>query len=74
MLIGRGVNANGAQESVRDPANEVSGFDLRLRCPGGYRCAAQGAALGTELDWIFLDAPLGRRQEARAGVTLRMPL
>ena len=48
MLIGRGVNANGTQESLRDPANEVSGFDLRLRCPGGYRCAAYTQLMGED--------------------------
>jgi hypothetical protein len=48
MLIGRGVNANGPQEQARDPANEMSGFDLRLRCPGGLRCAAYTQLIGED--------------------------
>jgi len=47
MLVGRGVNANGAEEAARDPANEMSGFELRLRCPGSG-CAGYVQLIGED--------------------------
>ena len=47
MLFGIGVNAN-AGDTANDPANEMSGFDLRLRCPGGWRCAAYTQIIGED--------------------------
>jgi len=48
MLIGVGVNGNNASESANDPANELSGFDLRWRCSGGLRCAAYTQLIGED--------------------------
>jgi hypothetical protein len=39
MLVGLGVNANTLQERAQDPANELAGYDVRLRCPRSVRCA-----------------------------------
>jgi hypothetical protein len=48
MLVGRGINANGPEEAAQDPANELAGFDLRLRCPGGVRCSAYTQLIGED--------------------------
>jgi hypothetical protein len=48
MLVGRGVNANSVEEQHNDPANEMAGFDLRLRCPGGVRCTAYTQLIGED--------------------------
>jgi hypothetical protein len=45
MLVGLGVNDADKSE---DPANEMSGIDVRLRCPGPVRCAAYGQFIGED--------------------------
>jgi hypothetical protein len=45
MLAGLGVNTNDASE---DPANEMSGYDLRLRCPRSLRCVAYAQLIGED--------------------------
>jgi len=32
------------------------------------------AAVNGELDWFQVNAPLGREREARAGITMHLPL
>jgi hypothetical protein len=48
MLFGVGVNANAPGQAANDPGNEMAGFDVRLRCPGGWRCAAYAQAIGED--------------------------
>jgi hypothetical protein len=48
MLAGKGVNADTAEQMNNDPANEMGGVDLRLRCPGTLRCAAYVQAIGED--------------------------
>jgi len=48
MLAGIGVNATSPDLVAGDPANEMSGFDLRLRCPGGLRCATYAQIIGED--------------------------
>ena len=48
MLFGIGVNANAPDQAANDPGNEMAGFDVRLRCPGGRRCAAYAQAIGED--------------------------
>ena len=45
MLAGLGVNSNDPSE---DPANEMAGYDLRLRCPRSLHCAAYVQAIGED--------------------------
>jgi hypothetical protein len=48
MLFGIGVNANAPGQAANDPGNEMAGFDVRLRCPGGRRCAAYAQVIGED--------------------------
>jgi hypothetical protein len=48
MLTGKGDNADTLQNLIDDPANEMAGYDLRLRCPLGLRCAAYVQAIGED--------------------------
>ena len=48
MLLGIGVNANAPGQAANDPGNEMAGFDVRLRCPGGRRCAAYAQVIGED--------------------------
>ncbi len=48
LLIGKGVNADTVNEQKVDPANEMAGFDLRLRCPAGLPCAAYTQLIGED--------------------------
>jgi len=45
MLVGLGANTAN-QEG--DPANEMTGFDVRLRCPGHVPCTAYGQFIGED--------------------------
>jgi hypothetical protein len=47
-LLARGVNADTAQQRLVDPGNEMAGFDLRVRCPSGARCALYGQMIGED--------------------------
>ena len=46
MLVSRGVNANGPTEQAQDPANEMAGFDLRLRCGSILPCVFYAQLIG----------------------------
>ena len=48
MLTGQGVNADTVPLEASDPANEMAGFDARLRCPAGLRCATYLQAIGED--------------------------
>jgi Capsule assembly protein Wzi len=48
MLVGKGVNPETDDAKADDPANEMGGFDLRLRCPGSLRCAAYLQLIGED--------------------------
>jgi membrane-associated phospholipid phosphatase len=48
MLLSRHVNADTVAERPEDPANEMAGYDARLRCPAGLRCAIYGQAIGED--------------------------
>jgi len=45
MLAGLDVNSN---DPSKDPANEMSGYDLRVRCPRSVRCAAYMQLIGED--------------------------
>jgi hypothetical protein len=47
-LFGVGINGNTAQEQANDPANELAGYDLRLRCGWGLRCALYAQWIGED--------------------------
>lgn len=47
MLVGLGVNVEDDAQT-KDVANELSGIDLRLRCPLGVRCAVYGQFIGED--------------------------
>jgi membrane-associated phospholipid phosphatase len=49
MLLSRHTNADTAAEVHEDPANEMAGYDARLRCPAGLRCAIYGQAIGEDM-------------------------
>ena len=42
------TNADTAQQMTTDPANEMAGYDVRLRCPDVLRCAVYGQAIGED--------------------------
>ena len=48
MLAGGGVNADTSAEAKNDPANELAGFDFRLRCPLSLPCAGYAQAIGED--------------------------
>jgi hypothetical protein len=48
MLFARGTNASTKGGQANDPANEMAGFDLRLRCPAGLHCAAYTQWIGED--------------------------
>jgi hypothetical protein len=45
MLTSTGVNTN---DPTDDPANEMAGYDLRLRCPRSLRCVAYVQGIGED--------------------------
>ncbi|CAN5904943.1 hypothetical protein BH11PSE8_BH11PSE8_18210 [soil metagenome] len=59
LLIGKGVNADDANERKVDPANEMAGFDVRLRCPAGLPCAAYTQLIGEDEAGMFPSRFLG---------------
>jgi hypothetical protein len=48
MLLGVGLNADTEEERSNDPAGVMAGFDLRLRCPFGLRCAGYAQLIGED--------------------------
>ena len=59
MMTGTDVNADTAQEQRGDPANEMAGYDARLKCPLGLRCAAYVQAIGEDRAGLFPSRFLG---------------
>jgi Capsule assembly protein Wzi len=49
MLTGSGTNADTAAQRARDPGNQMAGFDLRARCPLGWRCAGYTQLIGEDM-------------------------
>ena len=47
LLVGSNTNVDVSQ-AVLDPGNQMSGFDARLRCPGGWRCAGYAQLIGED--------------------------
>jgi hypothetical protein len=58
-VVGSHANAQTAAEQSRDSGNGLGGYDIRVRCPGGVRCAAYGQFIGEDdrkhLPYKFLD-------------------
>jgi hypothetical protein len=48
ILTGTHTNADGVAEQTQDPGNGLAGFDLRVRCPSGLRCAAYAEMIGED--------------------------
>lgn len=48
MLTGAHSNADTDSQRLIDPANGLAGFDWRVRCPTGLRCAAYGQLIGED--------------------------
>ncbi len=59
MLVGAGVNADRPEQAASDPANEMSGFDVRLRCAFGLRCALYTQLIGEDQAGIMPSRFLG---------------
>jgi len=45
-----GIHTNEGTDELRkrDPGNELAGYDVRLRCPFGWRCAGYGQWIGED--------------------------
>ena len=53
LLSGSHTNPGSAAEQAQDPGNQLGGFDLRLRCPSGLRCAGYAQLIGEdEADYL----------------------
>lgn len=48
LITGAGTNADTTDQQANDPGNQMSGFDLRLRCPTGLPCALYGQLIGED--------------------------
>ncbi len=59
MLAGTGVNADTPDAQPLDPANEMAGYDLRLRCPTGVRCAGYAQLIGEDRAGLWPSRFLG---------------
>ena len=59
MLTGKGVNADTTAQQADDPANEEAGFDFRLKCPLGLRCAAYTQLTGEDQAGVLPSRYLG---------------
>ena len=49
MLTGSGTNVDNVAEFGNDPGNQMAGFDLRVRCPQGWRCAGYSQLTGEDM-------------------------
>lgn len=47
-LIGRDTNVETGASAGSDPGSGIGGFDLRLRCPAGWRCSAWTQLIGED--------------------------
>ena len=59
MLAGIGLNADTAAQKRADPANELAGYDFRLRCPFGVRCAGYVQLIGEDRAGLWPSRFLG---------------
>ncbi len=59
LLVGRDVNADTPADAHRDPANEMAGYDLRVRCFFGLRCAGYLQLIGEDLGGHWPSRHLG---------------
>lgn len=48
LVTGAGTNADTEGQQAADPGNQMSGFDLRVRCPTGLACAVYGQLIGED--------------------------
>ena len=58
-LVGAGTNADTVGLQKFDPANQLAGFDARLRCPGGLPCAAYAQLIGEDQAGLLPSKYLG---------------
>jgi membrane-associated phospholipid phosphatase len=58
-VVGSHQNAQTVAAQSRDSGNGLAGYDIRVRCPDGLRCALYGQAIGEDdrkhLPYKFLD-------------------
>ena len=47
-LSGRHANVEGPNAEFTDSGNGIAGYDIRLRCPAGLRCAGYGQFMGED--------------------------
>ncbi|MBS0445165.1 MAG: phosphatase PAP2 family protein [Proteobacteria bacterium] len=59
MLTGVGLNPSTPAADGNDPANEMAGYDVRLGCYGGLRCAAYAQLIGEDQAGLFPSHFLG---------------
>jgi membrane-associated phospholipid phosphatase len=59
MLTGQGVNGDTPQQQKADPANEMAGFDVRIKCPFGVRCAGYVQGIGEDQAGVLPSHYLG---------------
>jgi membrane-associated phospholipid phosphatase len=59
MLTGTGLNAHTPNQEADDPANEMAGYDMRLRCFGGVPCAFYAQLIGEDQAGLFPSHFLG---------------
>jgi len=71
-LIGQGENVKPGVSDAQDSGNGIAGYDLRVRCPAGLRCAAYGQMEGEDdrkhLPYRFMNL-LGAEGWSADGVT-----
>ncbi len=71
-VVGSHANAQTVQAQSRDSGNGEAGYDIRVRCPAGVRCAAYGQFIGEDsrghLPYKFLNL-LGTEIWSADGVT-----
>jgi Capsule assembly protein Wzi len=58
-FLGLGSNADTPAQQATDPGNSLGGFDLRLRCPAGWPCAAYGQLIGEDQAGLLPSKYLG---------------
>jgi len=71
-LSGAHANAEGPDADFKDSGNGLAGYDIRLRCPDGLRCAGYGQFIGEDdrkhLPYRFMNL-LGTEVWTADGVT-----
>jgi membrane-associated phospholipid phosphatase len=48
IMLGLHTNADTVAQQASDPGNELAGYDVRVRCPDGVRCAVYGQFIGED--------------------------